>query len=696
MIRYEAGLNGKPVIGEPFTDFNEVKVLEDIFNELNWKYELIRAGRGGYYHFDIDQNIGNKISLHVYLKRVTFGGRESRPFEKRVQFSAALDRTGFGIQETPEEISIILGIYKSNQFDDVVLCAWDIHDWGHNVGRAFNCFVDVSKIAQALAFDEVIQHKSSIGQIACCFRPEKLPYYLSHKKELHVKYNTSTLPLFTDEEDNAFLGKVTDYIDDIPNYPMLFQLVVNVLKKHDGIANLDTMEADAGEILNLTEAAKARIHNVDEGYRTELGYRLAWARFYLRKAGLVENPKRGIWALTELGFKADIVDAEGVIKAATQKEIQAEIENDLRQSMNEESDVEDEVDIDNALIEDPFDPNQVDIRTRTMSLDLLIKRLRNDAIDMNTSFQRKANLWNITKQSRLIESILVRFPLPAFYFDGSNDDSWLVVDGLQRLSSLDNYVNKEAFGLQNLEFLGQFNDKKFSELPAYLQRRIEEFEITAYIIAAGTPKVLKFNVFKRINTGGLILTPQEIRNALNQGKPARLVKQLADMRSFKIATSYTIPEDRAMDQEFVTRFLAFYLIDIDNYTPDLDSFLNKAMDTLNEVTNTEQIKADFEKAMNAAIKIFGNDAFRKRYSRWDKRKPINKALFEVWSVLLSKLDHQSINKLTEKKEELMDSFISLLNNDEAFNKAITSTTGDKTRIKKRFSEIEHLIQSVLQ
>lgn len=694
MIRYEANLDGTLAIAEPFTDFNELEVLENVFNELDWNAKLVRYGRGGYCLFDIQFENGRKSKIHVYLKRITFGGREGRPYEKRAQFSAALERTGFlsnGV-ESKDEFSLILGIYKRETFSDIVICAWDIRDWGHNIGRAFNCFVDIHAIAKSLEIG-FAQHKTSKGQIVCCFRPERFEYYLNNRVSLH-----SEIKSYVDDFEQITLSLFeTNFTDEIPNYPKLFQITIDILKNHNGVTNIDRIEYEAGNILNLTEAAKFRIHNDNEGYRTELGYQLAWARFYLKKAGFIDNPHRGIWELTELGWDAEI-DRDDIVKMATQKEIQNEFEIDVFQNTESENDVEFENEVDNQVIENPFNPNEVDIRTKTMSLDLIIKRLKTDAIDMNTSFQRKANLWNITKQSRLIESILVRFPLPAFYFDGSNDDMWLVVDGLQRLSSLNNYVNLEAFGLENLEFLTQFNGMKFSELPSSLQRRIEEFEITSYIIAAGTPKVLKFNVFKRINTGGLTLTTQEIRNALYQGTGTELVKKLADLRSFKIATSYTISEDRMLDQEFTTRFLAFYLFSVDLYSYDLDSFLNKAVDSINSVSDIEHIKKienDFDKAMKAAISIFQKDAFRKRYSLNDKRKPINKALFEVWSVLLSKLDNSELNVLIENRDLVIQKFIELLNTDDYFNKAITSATGDKSRIRKRFAGIDNIIKSII-
>lgn len=182
--RFEASLNGRPVPGEPFTDFNELKELENIFEHLGWHYKLARKGLGGYYLFNINDG-KQDIKLHIYLKRVTFGGREARPFEKRVQFSALLDRAGFAAEQTEAEFSVILGIYKSDKFPDTVICAWNIHDWGHNMGRAFNCFVDVTTIAQALKENTIVEHITSKGQIACCFRPEHLPYYFEHKQQLY-------------------------------------------------------------------------------------------------------------------------------------------------------------------------------------------------------------------------------------------------------------------------------------------------------------------------------------------------------------------------------------------------------------------------------------------------------------------------------------------------------------------------------
>ena len=166
---------------------------------------------------------------------------------------------------------------------------------------------------------------------------------------------------------------------------------------------------------------------------------------------------------------------------------------------------EEKIDINVVIMEKPFDPTKINIETKTPSLDTLIKRIQRHHIQMDTTtyFQRKDDLWDIEQQSRLIESILIRFPLPAFFFDASDDDLWLVVDGLQRLSSIRNFCiekdPKKRLKLTNLEFLTQLNGKTWDDLTGDLQRSIEEAQVVIYKIMPGTPTDVKFNIFKRIN-----------------------------------------------------------------------------------------------------------------------------------------------------------------------------------------------------
>ena len=350
-----------------------------------------------------------------------------------------------------------------------------------------------------------------------------------------------------------------------------------------------------------------------------------------------------------------------------------------------------------APIEKPFNPKEINIKSKTMSLDNIIKRIRESEIDMAPDFQRKGDLWTPDKQSRLIESMLIKLPLPAFYFDGTEDEKWLVVDGLQRLSAIKNFVVDESLRLQGLEFLENISGKTFSELPRNYRRMIEETEIVAYIINPGTPADVKFNIFKRINTGGLVLEPQEIRHALNQGIPSKFVARLAQLESFKEATQNVIATDRMLDREFVTRFLAFYLNGPKGYKPDLDTFMTSSMGQLKSKTTDElnKIKEAFDKAMKLSKIIFGKWAFRKVYSIKERRKPINKALFEVWSVELANFTPEEQKRAELRKRDIFQEFTKLMNDDETFVAAITSATGDKGRVNYRYNKIHELLNKCI-
>lgn len=368
---------------------------------------------------------------------------------------------------------------------------------------------------------------------------------------------------------------------------------------------------------------------------------------------------------------------------------------------NDKEDIIEDIDESTADISRPFDPTKIDISFKTLSIDLLIKRMKSKPIriDLNTKFQRKSNLWPEREQSRLIESLLIRIPLPAFYFDGSDESNWKVVDGLQRLSSLKNFVIDKSLRLTELEFLSQYDGYSYDELPLYLQMRIEESQINAYIINPSTPLEVKYNIFKRINTGGLVLTPPEIRHALNQGVPADFVKELADLEEFKKATDFKLVDhDRMLDKDFVMRFIAFFR-NLENYnkTHDLETFLNDEMTNLSKTTSEERqfIKDCFIKAMSAAYVIFGANAFRKRYKSISRRLALNKALFDSFSVNFALLSDSDLELVTREKELLNEQFIFLLSNDRYFSRSITTGTGDYSSVNKRFSTIKKLIRGVI-
>lgn len=349
-------------------------------------------------------------------------------------------------------------------------------------------------------------------------------------------------------------------------------------------------------------------------------------------------------------------------------------------------------------ITEPFDPTLIRVATKPMSMDLLIARIKEKELDLMPGFQRKAGIWSDGAQSRLIESMLIRIPLPAFYMDATEEDKWLIVDGLQRLTTIRRFVIDKELRLTGLEFLDQFEGKTFSELPRNFQRRINETQVTVYLIEKDTPYEVKFNVFKRINTGGLPLSSQEIRHALNQGKATEILEELANSSEFKRATDYGIQDKRMADRECVLRFIAFTIFPyLDYKTKDFDAFLNNAMATINSMnrSRSENIKKQFFRSMVAAYEIFGRYAFRKQYKKNSWRYPINKALFEVWAVNLGRLGDDELKRLKKEKDTLVDNFLGLML-DRDFESAISQGTGDIKKVKLRFSSVENIVREVLK
>ena len=384
--------------------------------------------------------------------------------------------------------------------------------------------------------------------------------------------------------------------------------------------------------------------------------------------------------------------------------------------MNEEiyEDIEPENN-ENLEIKIPFDPNLIKISTKPMTLGQIIDMIQNNKVNLFTEYQRLPDLWNDVKKSKLIESILLRLPLPNFYFDADDENHWSVVDGLQRISTLKSFVIDQTLTLQKMEFLTEYNGMKYNHLPRPLQRRILTFPIIAYIIDKGTPDVVKYNIFSRINQGGLLLTPQEIRQALHQGTPADLIADLvrgedkiaingsvlkkatAEGRAFVKAVG-RISTERMQDRDFATRFASFYLIDYRKYKPDMDSFLNRGMGRIKFLTSEEiqRLKDDFRAAMELAWDVFGSAAFRKKFPEGEKRGGINKALFETFSVTFGKLSHDERMKINSQKDQLqkmLDNALAI--RDSAFFQSITSGTALTRMVIVRFFVINQMVKQVL-
>ena len=347
---------------------------------------------------------------------------------------------------------------------------------------------------------------------------------------------------------------------------------------------------------------------------------------------------------------------------------------------------------------EPFDPKKVDVSISTPNLGTLIARLKHDEIDLMPDFQRSGDLWSKQLQSRLIESILIRLPIPAFYFDALLDDKWQVVDGLQRLSAINNFVIQKTLHLTKLEFLTDYDGCTYDELPRALQRRIEEFQTSVYLIKPGTPLLMKYSLFNRINTGGLKLNPQEIRHAMSQsvnsGAASKFLRDVVCCDEFKCVV--VNKNYRMAHEELALRHFSFVIFGTESYKSSLPKFLNLGMI---ELGNAERryllrLKNKFLASLKAANDIFGKDSFKKSLAMPDHKKVVNKPLFESVSVSLSLINEQERSELVNRKEEVIKAFTVLLNDNE-FDMSISKSTANTDNVQTRFNMINDTVKNLL-
>lgn len=354
----------------------------------------------------------------------------------------------------------------------------------------------------------------------------------------------------------------------------------------------------------------------------------------------------------------------------------------------------------NGYINNPFSTKDIKITPITMALPSLINKLKYDEIDLNPDFQRHGDLWSPTNMSRLIESILLKLPLPIFYFDVSNPDKWIVVDGLQRLSTIKKFMVDKKLKLKNLEFLEELDGKSYDDLDGGFYRIFENTQIVTYQIEAQTPKKVRYSIFNRLNTGGMPLNAQEIRQALNQqAKGVRFLIECAESDVFRNIVS--VPAKRMLDRELVLRFMSFKLSpNATNEFPfnNMGEFLDEAMEKLDNITDDEKLKElknNLFETLEFSEKILGEKhRFSRSIGKTEKTNTLNRSLFDVLTVCLSEINDKE--KFILKKDNFKNKLSKLLQDESSdFSRAITEGTSGKGAIEKRFEIMKELVEEVI-
>jgi hypothetical protein len=340
------------------------------------------------------------------------------------------------------------------------------------------------------------------------------------------------------------------------------------------------------------------------------------------------------------------------------------------------------------------------VRTETRTVSHVVKRINNQRYVLDPDFQRDF-VWLPQKQSKLIESCVMRIPLPVFYVAEAPDGRIIVVDGLQRLTTFVRFLGNQLklHGLTSGEGNTDshaLEGKSFEGLPLNLQERVQDTQLTMYILDAKAPERARLDIFERVNSGEP-LTRQQMRNALYNGPATVWLREAAEGAAFKAATGQGLSAKKMRDREAINRFCAFKLLGWRRYTAgDMDAFLADGLRELAAETNEErdQLRAVFDRAMNLNRKLFGDKAFRRSLGL-DPMYPrgvINISLFDVCAVTMS--EERVLSCRQDSEHRLRDAIVDLVRNSR-FQAAITYSTNSTAAVRERYQGMEAAINEAV-
>lgn len=342
-----------------------------------------------------------------------------------------------------------------------------------------------------------------------------------------------------------------------------------------------------------------------------------------------------------------------------------------------------------------YGPDDIFVENKPFSLKQINDLIEDNDIELSPDFQRNF-IWDETRQSRLIESIFLGLPLPSIYLSQYRDGRLTIVDGLQRIMTITRFLSNKL-RLSNLEYLDECNGKNYSQLKEYFSplrmRRFGQTQIMCFVIDYRSPNKLKFDLFRRLNTGGKPLNNQEIRNCLSRPNLRRALKEMVKTDAFKQATGYSVKDNRMEAQEAALRFLYFYVnYDIRNaslsfYNGNMEDTLDNAVEFFNDYEKISEILPVYEKALRDSFSLFGEQTFRKVYKGQTRRSQVNKLLMLSVSVLMAKYGEHYRNKI-DAGVKLTNALKDLMGKDENLFNALTWSTNSKWNIEYVFTTLK--------
>lgn len=363
---------------------------------------------------------------------------------------------------------------------------------------------------------------------------------------------------------------------------------------------------------------------------------------------------------------------------------------------------ESEEELDTESWPDPvgfWEAKQRDLLTSAVDYNLssMSTLVRNKQIDLSPEYQRR-NRWNDARKSKLIESFLMNVPIPPVFLNEDEYGRYSVIDGKQRLTAINEFL-LGRFKLKDLEVFSELNGSSVDDLPATLMTALEtRATIRAIIILRQSDPDIKYQVFRRLNTGGIRLNPQEIRNSAWPGDLNTMILEESASSEFHHALGISGKGKSSIyremrDAEFVLRFLTFR-DDWESFAGGmgrrLDNFMadNHAMPS----SEVEALRREFRGAVRKSVAAFGPYVFRRwvpEKSFWRKQVLASAYDAEIFGVM-----PYTEHDLRVHQERLIAELQNLFSNRE-FRRAVDSATNTPTYFRERIQAMQAMVSSVL-
>lgn len=336
---------------------------------------------------------------------------------------------------------------------------------------------------------------------------------------------------------------------------------------------------------------------------------------------------------------------------------------------------------------------QLESNRRTVSFDsydITVKQLYDmvveGMVEIAPDYQRHF-VWDEKRQSALIESIFLGIPVPSLFMATNRDSSWEVIDGLQRLTTLINFLGvEEELGkikasytklkLSGLEKLEAMNGVVFKDLPASIRMMFLTRPLRITVLNDRSDFTVRYDLFERLNTGGVTLHEQEIRNCVYVGEFNDFIKDLAENEDFRAVVKMTANAERSGSyDELVLKFFAYYE-NGDKFIHSVKGFLN---DYMSQKTDQFKNKKELKKLFKRTFRTL-KDNLPEGIVRGNRKNITPIVLFEAISVgtALALNSDEELN--VECLAELLD--------DPELKKATTGATNSKNMLKKRLSIVQ--------